>query len=160
VSESEWDDQIDVNLKSCFLGCHHVLPVMLQQGSGVVVNLSSVAGIRQHVGRPQAAYTASKAAVIGLTRSIAIQHAKDGIRCNAVVPGLMHTPLVEARLARQIGGGNASELIESRAKKVPMGRQGDAWDVAHAILFLVSDQASYITAEALVVDGGYSAVTP
>jgi NAD(P)-dependent dehydrogenase (short-subunit alcohol dehydrogenase family) len=72
----------------------------------------------------------------------------------------MHTPLVEARLARQIAGGNAAELNESRAAKVPMGRQGDAWDVAHAILFLVSDEASYITAEALVVDGGYSALTP
>jgi NAD(P)-dependent dehydrogenase (short-subunit alcohol dehydrogenase family) len=160
MTAEQWDTQIDFNLKTCFLGCHHVLPVMLQQGGGVVVNVSSVAGIRQHIGRPQAAYTASKAAIIGLTRAIAIQHARDNIRCNAVVPGLMHTPLVEARLARQIAGGNVSELLESRAGKVPMGRQGDAWDVAHAILFLVSDEANYITAEALVVDGGYSAVTP
>jgi NAD(P)-dependent dehydrogenase (short-subunit alcohol dehydrogenase family) len=160
MTEEQWDTQIDFNLKTCFLGCHHVLPVMLRQDGGVVVNLSSVAGIRQHLGRPQAAYTASKAAIIGLTRSIAIQHARDNIRCNAVVPGLMHTPLVEARLARQIASGNTSELLESRAGKVPMGRQGDAWDVAHAVLFLASDEAGYITAEALVVDGGYSAVTP
>lgn len=160
MTEEQWDAQVDLNLKTCFLGCHHVVPVMLRQGGGVVVNLSSVAGIRQHVGRVHAAYTASKAAIIGLTRAIAVEHAQDNIRCNAVVPGLMHTPLVEARLVHQIGGGNASHLLESRASKVPMGRQGDAWDVAHAILFLVSDEASYITAEVLVVDGGYSAVTP
>ncbi len=160
MSEAEWDQQIDFNLKTAFLGCHHVLPLMLAAGRGVVINLSSVAGIRQHVGRPQAAYSASKAAIIELSRSIAIQHAKDGIRCNAVVPGLMHTPLVEARLAGQIAGGNAAELNASRAAKVPMGRQGDAWDVAHAVLFLASDEASYITGAALVVDGGYSAVTP
>jgi NAD(P)-dependent dehydrogenase (short-subunit alcohol dehydrogenase family) len=160
MTADQWDNQIDLNLKTCFLGCHHVLPVMLQQGGGVIINLSSVAGIRQHVGRPQAAYTASKAAIIGLTRAIAIEHAQDNIRCNAVVPGLMHTPLVEARLAGQIAGGNTSELLRSRAGKVPMGRQGDAWDVAHAILFLASNEANYITAEALVVDGGYSAATP
>src|SRR5581483_11620273 len=132
----------------------HVLPTMLRQGEGVIVNLSSVAAIRQHTGRSHAAYTASKAAVIGLTRAIAVEHARDNIRCNAVLPGLMHTPLVEARLAHQIASGNTSELLESRANKVPMGRQGDAWDVAHAILFLVSDEARYITGEALVVDGG------
>lgn len=160
MTEEQWDAQIDWNLKTCFLGCHHVLPVMLRQDGGVIVNLSSVAGIRQHVGRVHAAYTASKAAIIGLTRAIAVQHARDKVRCNAVVPGLMHTPLVESRLAHQIADGNSSELLESRASKVPMGRQGDAWDVAHAILFLVSDEANYITAEALVVDGGYSAVTP
>jgi NAD(P)-dependent dehydrogenase (short-subunit alcohol dehydrogenase family) len=160
MSEVDWDAQVDFNLKSCFLGCHHVLPVMVAQGAGAIVNLSSVAGIRQHLGRPQAAYSATKAAIIELSRSVAIQHARDGIRCNAVLPGLMHTPLVEARLAGQIAGGDAAALVASRDAKVPMGHQGDAWDVAHAILFLVSDEARYITAEALVVDGGYSAVTP
>jgi NAD(P)-dependent dehydrogenase (short-subunit alcohol dehydrogenase family) len=160
MSELDWDQQIEFNLKTAFLGCHHVLPLMVAAGRGVVVNLSSVAGIRQHPGRPQAAYSAAKAAIIELSRSIAIQHAKDGIRCNTVVPGLMHTPLVEARLAHQIAAGNVNELNESRAAKVPMGRQGDAWDVAHAVLFLASDEAKYITGAALVVDGGYSAVTP
>jgi NAD(P)-dependent dehydrogenase (short-subunit alcohol dehydrogenase family) len=160
MSEGDWDAQVDFNLKTCFLGCHHVLPVMLSQGAGVIVNLSSVAGIRQHLGRPQAAYSATKAAVVELSRAVAIQHAGDGIRCNAVLPGLMHTPLVETRLARQIAGGDAAALIAARHAKVPMGRMGDAWDVAHAILFLASDEARYITAAALVVDGGYSAVTP
>ena len=124
------------------------------------MNLSSVAGIRQHLGRPQAAYSASKAAIIELSHSIAIQHARDGIRCNTVVPGLMHTPLVEARLAHQIAGGDAGALVASRAAKVPVGRQGDAWDVAHAILFLVSGEASYITGAEIVVDGGYRLATP
>jgi NAD(P)-dependent dehydrogenase (short-subunit alcohol dehydrogenase family) len=160
MSELDWDRQIEFNLKTAFLGCHHVLPVMVAQGKGVVVNLSSVAGIRQHVGRPQAGYSAAKAAIIEFSRAIAIQHARDGIRCNTVVPGLMHTPLVEARLARQIAGGDVDELNRSRAAKVPMGRQGDAWDVAHAVLFLASDEAGYITGTELVVDGGYRAVTP
>jgi NAD(P)-dependent dehydrogenase (short-subunit alcohol dehydrogenase family) len=160
MTEAEWDAQVDFNLKTCFLGCHHAVPVMLEAGSGVIVNLSSVAGIRQHLGRPQAAYSATKAAVVELSRAVAIQHARDGIRCNAVLPGLMHTPLVEARLAHQIAGGDVDALVAARHEKVPIGRMGDAWDVAHAILFLVSDEASYITAEALVVDGGYSAATP
>ncbi len=160
MTEAAWDAQVALNLKTVFLGCHHVLPVMLRQGSGVIVNLSSVAGIRQHIGRPQAAYSATKAAIIELSRSIAIQHAAAGIRCNTVIPGLMHTPLVEARLAGQIADGDVEGLIASRHARVPMGRMGDAWDVAHAVLFLASDEARYITATELVVDGGYSAVTP
>jgi NAD(P)-dependent dehydrogenase (short-subunit alcohol dehydrogenase family) len=160
MSEAEWDAGVAFNLKTVFLGCHHVLPVMLQQRSGVIVNLSSVAGVREHVGRPQAAYGATKAGIIQLSRSIAIQHAADGIRCNAVLPGLMHTPLVEARLAPQIASGDVEALIASRHAKVPIGHMGDAWDVAHAVLFLASDEARYITGTELVVDGGYSAVTP
>jgi NAD(P)-dependent dehydrogenase (short-subunit alcohol dehydrogenase family) len=160
MSEQEWDAQVDRNLKTTFLGCHHVLPVMLEQQAGAIVNLSSVSGIRQHLGRPQAAYSATKAAIVELSRSIAIQHARDGIRCNSVLPGLMHTPLVEARLAAQIGDGNVEALIAARNAKVPMGHMGDAWDVAHAVLFLASEEARYITATEIVVDGGYHAVTP
>jgi NAD(P)-dependent dehydrogenase (short-subunit alcohol dehydrogenase family) len=160
VSEDEWDAQVDLNLKTTFLGCHHVLPVMLRQRSGVIVNLSSVAGIRQHLGRPQAAYSATKAAIVELSRAIAIQHATDGVRCNAILPGLMHTPLVEARLANQIAGGDIEALIALRHGKVPLGRMGTAWDVAHTALFLASDEAQYITATTIVVDGGYSAATP
>jgi NAD(P)-dependent dehydrogenase (short-subunit alcohol dehydrogenase family) len=160
LSEEAWDNQIDFNLKTAFLGCKFALPLMERQGSGAIVNISSVAGIRTHIGRPHAGYAASKAGIIHLSRSIAIQYAARGIRCNTVVPGLMHTPLVEHRLAHQIGGGDAAKLIADRNSRVPMGRMGDAWDVAHAVLFLASDEARYITATEIVVDGGLSAVTP
>ena len=160
MTEELWDRQVEFNLKTAFLGCHHVLPVMLSHGGGAIVNLSSVAGNRQHEGRPHAAYSATKAAIVELSRSIAIQHAKEGIRCNAVLPGLMHTPLVEQRLAPQIAGGDVEALVAARHAKVPVGHMGTAWDVAHAILYLVSDEGSYVTASQLVVDGGYSSVTP
>ena len=160
LTEAEWDAQVEFNLKTTFLGCHHVLPVMVRQGRGVIVNLSSVAGHRQHLGRPHAAYSASKAAIIELSRSIAIEHATAGIRCNSVLPGLMHTPLVEARLAGQLAGGDVAGLLSARDAKVPMKKMGDAWDVAHAVLFLASDEARYVTATELVVDGGYGAATP
>ena len=160
MTEEAWDTQVEFNLKTAFLGCHHVLPVMLRQGGGAVVNLSSVAGIRQHIGRTHAAYSATKAAIVELSRSIAIQHAAEGIRCNAVLPGLMHTPLVEQRLAPQIAGGDVEALIAARHAKVPVGHMGDAWDVAHAALYLVSDEGRYVTATQIVVDGGYSSVTP
>jgi NAD(P)-dependent dehydrogenase (short-subunit alcohol dehydrogenase family) len=160
LSEAAWDGQIDLNLKSAFLGCKYVLPVMESQGSGAIVNLSSVAGIREHIGRPMAGYSATKAAIIELSRSVAIRYAKSGIRCNSVIPGLMHTPLVEQRLASQLAGGDAEALVAARHAAVPVGRMGDAWDVAHAVLFLVSDEARYVTATEIVVDGGLSAVAP
>ena len=106
------------------------------------------------------AYTASKAGIIALSKSVAIAHAKDGVRCNTVVPGLMHTPLVEARLTKQLGVNDAQALIEKRHAQVPMGRMGDAWDIAHAVRFLVSDEARYVTATEIVVDGGLTAVGP
>jgi NAD(P)-dependent dehydrogenase (short-subunit alcohol dehydrogenase family) len=110
--------------------------------------------------RPQIGYTASKAAVIGLTKSVAAAHAKQGVRCNTVIPGLMHTPLVEYRLARQIGGNDAQALIAKRNAQVPMGRMGTGWDVANATLFLVSDEANFITGTEIVVDGGYTCFGP
>jgi NAD(P)-dependent dehydrogenase (short-subunit alcohol dehydrogenase family) len=160
LTEDAWDAQIALNLKTAFLGCKFVLPVMERQGSGAIVNLSSVAGIREHVGRAHVGYSASKAGIIELSRSVAIRYAKSGIRCNTVIPGLMHTPLVEHRLARQLAGGDAEALVAARHAVVPVGRMGDAWDVACAVLFLVSDEAKYVTATELVVDGGLSAVAP
>ena len=160
LSEADWDAQIDFNLKSVFLGCKYALPVMERQGSGVIVNLSSVAGLRQLPGRSHVAYSATKAGIIQFTRATAIAYARKGIRCNTVVPGLMHTPLVEARLAPQVAGGDVAALIASRNAQVPMGRMGDAWDVAHAVLFLASDEARYVTATEVVVDGGLIAAAP
>jgi NAD(P)-dependent dehydrogenase (short-subunit alcohol dehydrogenase family) len=156
MDEEVWDRQINLNLKTAFLGCKYVLPVMVEQGKGAIVNLASVAGLRNSSrgGRSQVAYSASKAGVIQLSRSVAGTYAAKGIRVNTVVPGLMHTPLVEYRLARTIGGNDVQKLIDQRNAAVPMGHMGDAWDVAHAVLFLVSDEARFITATEIVVDGG------
>ena len=157
MSEETWDEQMEVNLKTAYLCCKAVLPVMERQGGGAVVNVSSVAGLR-YIGKPQVAYAAGKAALMQFTKTTAVIYADRGIRLNSVVPGLMDTPLVR-RLADKYAGGDFDGFSAHRAKQVPMGRMGDGWDVAHAALFLASDEARYITAEQLVVDGGLTAAT-
>ena len=160
MSEELWDAQIDHNLKTAFLGCKHVLPVMEKQGSGAIVNISSVAALSHQVGgRVNVAYAAAKSGLFGFSRSTAIAYVKKGIRVNVVVAGTMHTPLVEHRLVQQLGA-DAQELIAQRHAAVPIGRMGDAWDVANAVVFLASDEARYITATQLVVDGGLTAARP
>jgi NAD(P)-dependent dehydrogenase (short-subunit alcohol dehydrogenase family) len=160
MPEDVWDRQIDFNLKTPFLGCKYVLPIMEAQGAGAIVNVSSVAGLRMGTGRVHTAYSASKAGVIAFSKSVALGYATKGIRCNTVVPGLMHTPLVEHRLVRQLGANDAEALIARRHASVPVGHMGSAWDIAHAVLFLVSDEAKYITATEIVVDGGFTAAGP
>jgi NAD(P)-dependent dehydrogenase (short-subunit alcohol dehydrogenase family) len=162
MTEDVWDHQIDLNLKSAFLGCKYTIPVMLGQGRGAIVNIASVAGMRNDFlsGRSHVGYSASKAGVIQLSRSVAGTYAKRNIRVNTVVPGLMHTPLVETRLARTIGGNDLQKLIDARNAAVPMGHMGDAWDVAHAVLFLASDEAKFITGTEIIVDGGSTAAMP
>jgi NAD(P)-dependent dehydrogenase (short-subunit alcohol dehydrogenase family) len=160
MSEETFDLQIDQNLKTAFLGCKHVLPVMERQGRGAIVNIASVAGLRDHLGRTHVGYSASKAGVIQLSRSTGVKYAPLGVRVNTVVPGLMNTPLVTHRLARQIGNNDADALIADRHRRVPMGHMGDGWDVAHAVLFLASDEARFITATEIVVDGGMIATIP
>ena len=166
MSEELWQRQLDLNLKTAFLGCKHVLPVMERQfetegRGGAIVNLSSIGCMTFQVGgRVSAAYAASKAGVLAFSRSTAIAYVRKGIRVNTVVPGVMHTPLVENRLAAQLGAEDAQTLIAARHASVPMGRMGDAWDVAHAVAFLASDEAGYITATEIVVDGGMTAARP
>ncbi|NGM23901.1 SDR family oxidoreductase [Roseomonas stagni] len=155
MAEEVWDAQIDHNLKSVFLGCKHVLPVMEAQGGGAIVNLASTSGIRW-TGAAQVAYAASKAGVIQLSKVVAIQYATKGIRVNTVVPGQMHTPMVETRLAGQRAGGDVEALIRSRIARIPMGFAGDGRDTANAVLFLASEEARFITGTELVVDGGMS----
>ncbi len=161
MSEDVWDLQLDHNLKTAFLGCKHVLPVMEKQGGGAIVNISSVAGFAHQVGgRVHVAYSTAKSGLLGFTRSTAIAYVQKGIRCNLVVVGTMHTPLVEERLMKQLGPEAAKDLVARRNAAVPMGRMGNAWDTAHAVLFLVSDEARYITATKIVVDGGLTAARP
>jgi len=161
MPEEVWDAQLDHNLKTAFLGCKYVLPVMEKQGGGAIVNISSVAGFAHQVGgRVHVAYSTTKSGLVGFTRSTAMAYIKKGIRCNLVIVGTMHTPLVEERLLKQLGSKDAADLITKRHAAVPIGRMGDAWDTAHAVLFLASDEARYITATHLVVDGGLTAARP
>jgi NAD(P)-dependent dehydrogenase (short-subunit alcohol dehydrogenase family) len=156
MSAEVWASQLDQNLTYVFHSCKHVIPIMVRQGGGAIVNLASIAALR-HFGADVAAYAAAKAGLIHFSRVTAVRYAPHNVRINTVVPGLMHTPLVEARLAGERAGGDVEKLIAARHRQVPMGRMGDGWDVAHAVLFLASDEARYITATELVVDGGLSA---
>ncbi|MFH1078819.1 MAG: SDR family oxidoreductase [Pseudomonadota bacterium] len=155
MAEEVWDAQVDYNLKSVFLTCKHVIPIMVQQGGGVIVNTASTSGIRW-TGAAQVAYAATKAAVIQFSRVVAVQYAKNRIRVNTVIPGQMHTPMVEARLARQRAGGDVETLLKQRVARIPLGFMGDGCDTANAALFLASDEARFITGTEIIVDGGMS----
>lgn len=155
LEESEWDRVFDVNLKTCFLAMKHVVPVMKRQGGGSIVNISSFTSVR-YTGVPYVSYSASKAAMNQLTRVTAAELAPAGVRVNAVLPGLMKTPMV-ANSAFNVAYGEDIEAVwRARDAQVPLGRQGDAWDVAEAALFLASDAARHITGVELLVDGGQS----
>ncbi|MBT9489814.1 MAG: SDR family oxidoreductase [Rubrivivax sp.] len=156
MDEAVWHSQVDLNLKSVFLGCKHVLPVMMAQGRGAIVNLASTSGQRW-TGSAQVAYAATKAGVIQLSRVVAVQHAAQGIRVNTVVPGQLHTPMVEARLAGQRAGGDAAALLAQRQKRIPLGFMGDGRDTAAAVAYLASDDARFVTGTEIVVDGGMTA---
>lgn len=152
ISEEDWDRTLDVNLKSVFLTCKYVLPHMVKQGSGAVVNISSINGVRT-LPALSGPYGASKAGMIALTREIAVEYAASGVRANAVLPGMMRTPFVEASLTAA-WGGDIEHMMTLRDNMIPTGRQGEPWDVAHAALYLASDDAKYVTGTTLVVDGG------
>lgn len=156
ISEETFDQQIDYNLKSVFLTCRHTIPIMIEQGGGVIVNTASSSGIR-YTGAPQIGYAAAKAAIIQFSRVTAVQYAAKGIRVNTVVPGQMHTPMVEARLAKQRAGGDVEALLKARVSRIPLGFMGDGRDTANAVLFLASDEARFITGTEIVVDGGMTA---
>lgn len=163
MTEEVWQAQMDLNLKTAFLGCKHILPVMERQfeadgKGGTIINMASVACISSAVGgRVHVAYAASKAGLLAFTRSTAIAYVKKGIRVNVVIPGTMYTPLVENRLVKQLGLDDPAAFVAKRHASVPIGRMGDAWDIANSVVFLASDEASYITATQLVVDGGLTA---
>jgi NAD(P)-dependent dehydrogenase (short-subunit alcohol dehydrogenase family) len=145
--------QLDLNLTSVFLTCKAVLPGMTAQGAGVILNVGSVGGMR-HLGHDHIGYSSAKAGLVEFSRQIAVRYGPDGIRCNTIIPGLIDTPLLEHRVARQKGRADLATLREEAKTRVPLGRRGDGWDIAHAALFLASDEAKYITGTELLVDGG------
>lgn len=153
VDEATWDRVMAVNLKSMYLTCKYVLPHMEKQGGGVVTNIASIAGIRS-LGVPYVTYSTTKAGILGFTQSIAMQYAHKNIRANSILPGLMNTPMIVEPLKGVYGGGDVQRMIEVRNQQCPTKKMGEGWDVAHAALFLASDEAKYITGAELVVDGG------
>ena len=155
ASEESWDRVNAVNLKSMFLTCKNVLPQMEQQGGGAIVNISSIASIRW-LGVSYVSYSVTKGGINQLTQSIAMEYAKKNIRANAILPGLMNTPMILKLLTDAYAEGDVEKMIEIRENQCPMGKMGDAWDVAYAALFLASDEAKYITGAQLVVDGGFT----
>jgi NAD(P)-dependent dehydrogenase (short-subunit alcohol dehydrogenase family) len=153
LDEAAWHKAIDINLTSAYLTCKWVLPVMLHQGRGVIINISSIAAVR-HTGYPYSAYYASKAGLNHFTASLAIEYAAQGIRANVIMPGLMDTPHIYQAISGQ--HDTHERMVTERNALCPMGRMGTGWDIAKAAAFLASDEAQYITGVCLPVDGGYS----
>jgi NAD(P)-dependent dehydrogenase (short-subunit alcohol dehydrogenase family) len=154
LSLEDWKRQIDINLTGAFLACKYVIPVMQAQKRGVITNISSVASIR-YTGYPYASYYAAKGGVNQFTIGIALQYAAEGIRCNAIMPGLMDTPLIHTQITGQYG--STEDMLAKRHAASPTGRMGTGWDIANAAVFLASDEAAYINAVCLPVDGGLTA---
>jgi len=149
TSVEDWDRVMGINAKGVFLGTKHAIPVMRQTGGGSIVNISSTAGL---VGSPfsGASYTATKGAVRLFTKATAIQYAKDNIRCNSVHPGLVESPMTADLLADPAH-------VEMRTQRIPVGRIGTVEDIAYGVLFLASDESSFMTGSELVIDGGQTA---
>jgi NAD(P)-dependent dehydrogenase (short-subunit alcohol dehydrogenase family) len=156
MTEEVWDTQVDYNLKSVFLTCKYVLPGMIQQGSGAIINMASTSGMRW-TGSAQIAYAATKAGIIQFSKVLAVQYAKQNIRVNTIVPGQLHTPMVETRLAKQRTGGDVATILEQRQARIPLPFMGDGMDTANAAVFLASEEARFITGTEIVIDGGMSA---
>jgi NAD(P)-dependent dehydrogenase (short-subunit alcohol dehydrogenase family) len=154
LTEAEWDRELELNIKGVFLACKHVLPVMLKQQRGSIINTSSAAGLR-YVGYDYASYYTAKGGVNQLTVGLALQYARHGIRVNAICPGLMDTPMIYNQINQAYG--SQEEMVAKRHAACPTGRMGTGWDVANAAVFLASDEAEYINAVLLPVDGGLTA---
>jgi NAD(P)-dependent dehydrogenase (short-subunit alcohol dehydrogenase family) len=150
VTEEEWERVMTVNVKSMMLTGKYAVPAMAAGGGGSIINIASISALRPRGLTP---YSTSKGAVIALTRAMAIDHAKEGIRVNCIAPGPVYTPMVAS-------GGMSAEARERRRRASPLGIEGTGWDIGYAALFLASDEARYITGVVLPVDGGVTINSP
>jgi NAD(P)-dependent dehydrogenase (short-subunit alcohol dehydrogenase family) len=150
IGEDEWRRVMQVNVETMFLAARHSIPAMRRTGGGAIVNVSSISALRP---RGLTAYSVSKGAVIALTRAMAVDHGREGIRVNCVAPGPVYTPMVYA-------GGMTPAVRERRRTASTLQREGTGWDIGHAVRFLLSDHAKYITGQVLVVDGGTTLTAP
>lgn len=164
ITLEDWNEYIACNVTSAMLSCREVVPIMVAQGGGAIVNVSSIGSLR-YLNTPMAVYAAGKGAVNAFTQNIALQYASKRVRANCVLPGYIDTPFIYQKVKGKPsyaykGFKSAEEYAAARGKPIPMGHMGSAWDVARAALFLASDEASYITGTTLVVDGGVTATCP
>lgn len=154
VKEEDWDKLMTVNVKSMFLTCRAVIPHMIRQGGGSIINNSSTAALRFTYAN--VAYAASKGAVKQLSQNIGVQYATKNIRCNSVMPGYIATPRITERLKRS-NPNDYEDKIKERQMAVPTGTLGSAFDVAYGVLYLASDESRFVNATELVIDGGQTA---
>ena len=152
MEEEVWDKQMDHNLKHVFLVTKAVLPIMVKNKTGSIINMSSTSGLT-YGGAFQIAYCTTKAAIRRFSEAVAIEFAGRGVRCNTIIPGQLHTPMVETRLAQQRTGGNIKKLIETRNARIPLGQMGDGFDVAYAAVYLGSDESKFVTGSEIKLDG-------
>jgi NAD(P)-dependent dehydrogenase (short-subunit alcohol dehydrogenase family) len=153
ITEEAFDRVSAINLRGAIMACKHVIPIMREQRSGVIIMISSLAALEKY---PYVAYKATKSAMIAFTKQVAIENAEYGVRANVILPGLMNTPMaIEPRV--RVSGKSRAQVVAERDARVPLlHKMGTAWDVANAALFLASDEANFITGVALPVDGGGS----
>jgi NAD(P)-dependent dehydrogenase (short-subunit alcohol dehydrogenase family) len=156
TAEADWDRVMGVNLKAMYLTCRHAVPVMLGRKRGAIVNISSLASLG-YTGRPLLAYSVSKAGVNQVTREVALQYARSGIRANTVVVGMIDTPMIRRYVEVARGDLTVEQVMAARSEQVPMGRQGNVREVAATVAWLASDEAAFVTGIELIVDGGASA---
>lgn len=151
VEDGYWDQVMSINLKSMMLTSKHAIPQMVKRGGGVIINIASVDGIRPGMWN-NAPYAVSKSGVIALTHNMALHHGRDQVRVNCIAPGMIYASMVAGKVE--------GEMRDLRRKVAPLGTEGTAWDIAHAALFLASDEARWITGVVLPVDGGLMAMAP